>query len=54
VAWQEFVELLQAATAGLGGSLQVVTAPLDEYQLPPAFSLQHAAVQYSTLTSLLI
>ena len=49
--WQEFVEILQAATAGDGSGLQVAHAPLDEYPLPGRFTLLHAAVQYSMLAA---
>ena len=48
---QEFVEILQAATAGEGSGLQVAPAPLDEYALPGRYSLLHAAVQYSMLAA---
>lgn len=48
---QEFVEILQAATAGEGSGLQVAHGPLDEYALPGRYSLLHAAVQYSTLAA---
>lgn len=53
-ALKEFVEFLQTATAGPGGRLQVVAAPLDDFSLSAAFSLQHLAVQYSTLTAALL
>ncbi len=49
------MELLQTATADLGGSLQLVAAPLEDYALPAgAFSLQHVAVQYSMFSNLVI
>lgn len=51
---QEFVEMLQTATSGPGGSLALVAAPLDDFALPPAFSPQHLAVQYSTLSAALL
>ncbi len=48
------MEFLVAATSGPGGSLQMVAAPIDDFALPAAFSPQHLAVQYSTLTAALL
>jgi len=50
-AAQEFVEILQAATAGAGCRLLPAPAPLAEFALPPRFSLLHAAVLYSSLSA---
>ena len=51
---QEFVELLQEWTSGPEGALQVVAAPLHDYELPPRYSHQHLAVQYCTLSTALL
>ncbi len=48
---QEFVEVLQAATAGAGCGLQVAPVPLAGFALPELFSPLHAAVQYSGLAA---
>ncbi|KAK9834019.1 hypothetical protein WJX81_003601 [Elliptochloris bilobata] len=50
-ALQEFVEILQAATAGAGCGLQRAQAPLADFALPARFSPLHAAVQYSSLAA---
>ncbi len=51
---QDFVELLQSATSGPAGSLQVVEASLEAFSLPEAYSLQHLTVQYSALSAALL
>ena len=51
---QEFVELLQEWTSGPEGTLQVVAALLDDYELPSTYSHQHLAVQYCTLSAALL
>ena len=48
------MELLQEWTSGPEGALQVVAAPLGDYELPPQYSHQHLAVQYCTLTTALL
>lgn len=46
--------MLQQASATATGRLELVDAPLQEWSLPPKFSHQHLAVQYTVMVSRLL
>ncbi len=43
--------MLQQASATATGRLELVDAPLHEWPLPPKFSQQHLAVQWTDLVT---
>jgi len=43
--------VLQQASATATGRLELVDAPLHEWPLPPKFSQQHLAVQWTDLVT---
>jgi hypothetical protein len=51
---QEFAIMLQEAAAAAGGRLEAVNAPLADYGLPPQFTHQHLAVQYTEMVTRLL
>jgi len=53
-ALQEFCQLLQSIANGSDGSLEVVPAPFSGFNLPQKFGLQHAALQYAALLTVLV
>lgn len=50
---QELATVLQEAASAAGGTLEAVDAPLADFALPPRFSRQHLAVQYTQVSRVL-
>ena len=46
--------MLQEAAAAAGGRLEAVNAPLADFGLPPQFTHQHLAVQYTEMVTRLL
>jgi hypothetical protein len=46
--------LQEAAAAAAGGRLEAVNVPLADFGLPPKFSHQHLAVQYTEMVTRLL
>ena len=51
---QEFCQLLQSMANSPDGSLEVVPAPFSGFKLPKQYGLQHTALQYAALLTVLV